>query len=315
VTVPSLPGGGSVELAAGATLSAGGPVTLAKLNDSGIASVGNADVDATTVGDGAAAAALIANYLRGTSVTVRNNATVSINPNGGAGGLSRLLNLTFDGVTDAWQGKMDLRDNDLIVQSDAAGRLATLSHTTNLIKTGRAAAGNLWSGDGVTSSTAAADASGITGLAVALNDAGNGTPLLSTFDGVAVDTNSILVKFTYTGDADLNGRVNIDDYLRIDRGIANGLSGYANGDFDYNGVITADDFMLIDRAFLAQGATLSADARKASGGTLVNGVATPEPEIWGILYPVLFGQLRRRGRRAAGHAKCPTGMHPERKRS
>src|SRR5262249_34890249 len=61
MTVPSLPGGGSAQVAAGATLNVGGPVALASLTDAGSATMANADVDATTLGNGTAPASLTAN--------------------------------------------------------------------------------------------------------------------------------------------------------------------------------------------------------------------------------------------------------------
>jgi GH43 family beta-xylosidase len=51
------------------------------------------------------------------------------------------------------------------------------------------------------------------------------------------------------GDADLNGVVNFDDYVRIDNGFTNNLTGWANGDFDGNGQVNFDDYVLIDQSF------------------------------------------------------------------
>ena len=54
------------------------------------------------------------------------------------------------------------------------------------------------------------------------------------------------------GDANFDGQVNIADYLRIDRGFARDLHGWANGDFDHNALIDGADFFIIDNAYLAQ---------------------------------------------------------------
>ncbi len=76
--------------------------------------------------------------------------------------------------------------------------------------------------------------------------------------------NSVVVKYTYNGDSDLNGTVNAFDYFRIDQGYR--LQGdpsyrnYRNGDVDYGGSISADDFYLIDAAFIHQGAPLALNA-------------------------------------------------------
>jgi hypothetical protein len=99
------------------------------------------------------------------------------------------------------------------------------------------------------------------------NDEGPGVPIYNgTFDGLPVDTNSILVKYTYNGDADLNGKIDADDYFQIDNGFAKNLTGYRNGDFDYNGTVDADDYFLIDNAFANQ------------SGVLADGAASAVPE-------------------------------------
>jgi hypothetical protein len=149
---------------------------------------------------------------------------------------------------------LDLNDNDLILQSSAANRSADLAAVAGLINGGRN--GGVWNGLGIISSTAAAEPNKLTGLAVALNDKG-GSILYSTFDGEGVDANSILVKYTYNGDADLSGKIDADDYFQIDNGFALKSAGYRNGDFDFNGVVDADDYFLIDRAFVGQSGVLA----------------------------------------------------------
>jgi V8-like Glu-specific endopeptidase len=54
------------------------------------------------------------------------------------------------------------------------------------------------------------------------------------------------------GDANGDGRVNFDDYVRIDNGFNNHLTGFSNGDFNYDGVIDFDDYVLIDLSFNTQ---------------------------------------------------------------
>src|SRR5204863_5362528 len=78
----------------------------------------------------------------------------------------------------------------------------------------------------------------------------------ATFDGEPIDTTAVLVKYTYYGDADFNGKVNFDDYVRTDNGFNNHLSGWMNGDFDLNGQVNFDDYVLIDLAFNTQTGTL-----------------------------------------------------------
>lgn len=51
------------------------------------------------------------------------------------------------------------------------------------------------------------------------------------------------------GDADRNGKVDFDDYIKISNGFNNHLTGWTNGDFDLNGVVNSDDYVLIDYAY------------------------------------------------------------------
>src|SRR5207253_3502097 len=135
-------------------------------------------------------------------------------------------------------GKLDLADNDLILNYSGTSPVGTWTGTaysdvTGLLQSGYAA--GPWNGPGIDTSSA----TNITGLAVAeasesLHISGNQTAL---FDGETVDATAVLVKYTYTGDATLDGRLNVDDYGRIDFNVAfNGsVFGYYNGDFTFDG--------------------------------------------------------------------------------
>jgi hypothetical protein len=69
------------------------------------------------------------------------------------------------------------------------------------------------------------------------------------------------VKYTYEGDANVDGQINADDYAAIDSGFATHATGYANGDFNYSGgAPNSDDYFTIDRAFADQGAALGGAA-------------------------------------------------------
>ncbi len=47
-------------------------------------------------------------------------------------------------------------------------------------------------------------------------------------------TTGVLVKYTYYGDATLDGKVDGTDYGRIDSGLLTGATGWSNGDFNYD---------------------------------------------------------------------------------
>jgi hypothetical protein len=143
---------------------------------------------------------------------------------------------------------LDLANNDLVIQGTPANRDAMLASINGLLRTGRN--GGTWDGAGINSSTAAANANHTTGLAAILNDTGNGTPVRTTVGSEAVNANSILIKYTFNGDANEDGQLNADDYAQIDAGFATHATGYFNGDFNFSGgAPNSDDYFLLDKNF------------------------------------------------------------------
>lgn len=72
--------------------------------------------------------------------------------------------------------------------------------------------------------------------------------------GGFTDSATVLVGSTPIGDANFDGRIDIDDYFIIDVGFARHLAAprYEDGDFDHSGAIDADDYFLIDRSYIGQ---------------------------------------------------------------
>jgi hypothetical protein len=172
---------------------------------------------------------------------------------------------------------LDIGNNAVIVHN---GDLAAI---TSQVQTGHT--GGLWAGTGITSSLAAADSTHLTAIGVIPNSAG-GTPLYSTFDGVAVASTDVLLKDTYYGDANLDGKVDGSDYSRIDnaalsQGGSTPLTGWFNGDFNYDGVIDGSDYTLIDNLYNIQQGVLptsqiATPAQKVmAGSTLIEAENEP----------------------------------------
>jgi hypothetical protein len=200
-------------------------------------------------------------------------------------------------------GKLDLTNNTLIVASaPAAGSWTGSDYTGVLGLVRRGRAGGTWTGDGIVTSQAdAAGGAPLTAIGVAPNSALGRT----TFGDLAVSSTDVLVMYTYAGDADLNGKLDGDDYFRIDSGFAAGASGWINGDFDYNGRVDGDDYFLLDHNLGRQspGALPSASAATAmTAGETANITAVPEPAV--LALPLLAGAIsvgrhHRRRRSAA----------------
>jgi hypothetical protein len=107
--------------------------------------------------------------------------------------------------------------------------------------------------------------------------------------GQTVAPSDTLVMYTYAGDATLDGQLNIDDYVKIDAGVAASMRGWSNGDFNYDGKINIDDYVIIDSNLPAQGAkfdtSVAAKLRVAS---------VPEPSATIPLIALSALLLRRR---------------------
>jgi hypothetical protein len=54
------------------------------------------------------------------------------------------------------------------------------------------------------------------------------------------------VRYTFAGDANLDGIIGGDDYFHIDAGYLAHADAFVKGDFNYDARIDADDYFLID---------------------------------------------------------------------
>jgi hypothetical protein len=161
-------------------------------------------------------------------------------------GAKKLLETT--GISVTGNGRLDLTANDLDV---LAGSLTAVNA---LVRSGyNLTGGGKWNGPGIVSSAAAGDTTHLTALAVVQNNQGgqalfSGTRMFDQFIPGAAD---ILVKYTYFGDANLDGKVDGSDYSLIDAGYKSHgtLTGWYNGDFNYDGSVDGSDYSVIDNAF------------------------------------------------------------------
>ena len=265
-----------------------------------------------------------ADHVRQHSLSVQASATLSINATGTDAGTSNVASLLLAGSTGAWTGTLDLIDNDLMY--DHPGGVNPLGTTIDQVRTARA--GGAWTGRGITSTAARNDPNHTTGLGVLTGGEWIGFHGAAPFSGQPVDTSSVLVKYTWNGDANLDGRITFDDYVRIDSGFNTHLTGWSNGDFNYDGVVGFDDYVLIDIAFNQQNGTLgraidwisgddrSGSGRAATGVQIVSehfdqlGAAygqaflatVPEPSAL-LIVPAIACLFRRRSRRHSTFTK------------
>jgi Dockerin type I domain len=288
-----IPGGTAITLGAISSTAAGaqltkinsGQLTVTSIRGVGL-TIGNVQSGTPTSG--------------GTLIIGANNGTLA----GAQAGVSVLTSLTIQTDTlGNYLSTLDLKNNSMIVQGAGSAGAATIAAEIAVGRNNNPT-GGLWTGTGLTSSSAAAAPTN-TALGMELNDNGSGVPLMTTFEGQTVADGDVLVKYTYTGDADLSGKINAADYTLIDNGFnsqstAHPLTGWRNGDFNYDGQINGDDYTLIDNAFNTQGSvtflSTSTPAELIASNT-EQVSAVPEPGTLGLI--ALSGLLmsRRRSRR------------------
>jgi hypothetical protein len=227
------------------------------------------------------AAPVLAAYAAKPALAIAANSTVTATHDLFVGSLS------IAGTSGAWTGKLDLAGFDLDVQG------GNLTQITSQVAQGYNH-GTWNNSGGIVSSSAAADTTRLTALCVILNDDGTGKSIYTSFDGQAVSVDDVLVKQTYYGDANLDGRVDGSDYTLIDNGYANHLTGWFNGDFNYDGVVDGSDYALMDNAFNNQGAAIGPVKLTAQVA------AVPEPGCFLIASVIVAVRVRHFSRRKLG---------------
>jgi hypothetical protein len=217
----------------------------------------------------------------------------------GIDGLSqRVIDTGVVSVTGAGS-KINLNDNKLITTSPVGSFSGGVySGVTGMIVSGRNGGG--WNGSGIMTSFPDAVA-GLTSLGIAtaqeaksLANPGD----TAVFAGQTVTGTDTLVMYTYAGDATLDGKINVDDYGRIDVNAAlPGVAGWSNGDFNYDGKINVDDYGIIDFNIAIQGAPIPTGAGASSGLRGVSTVPEPASVSFFLLGACGVANLRRRRRR------------------
>lgn len=147
---------------------------------------------------------------------------------------------TGTGFSISANSRLDLTNNDLIVRATSTTRDSVFDQVYGWIDQGF---GNYdWAGNGVTSSTA--DGNPITDTALGIMK--NGDLGYERFSNQYVDSDSIVVKYTYYGDIDLDGDVDGDDFAAY-ASYSDMSSGakWIHGNFDYDDVRDGSDFILL----------------------------------------------------------------------
>jgi len=233
----------------------------------------------------------------GTNLTASSGVAVSggtLEETAGGGSL-RVIHTPSVAVTGT--GRLDIQDNKIITQTPVGTASGGIySDVSGMIQKGRNGGG--WTGSGIVTSQSTALAGSLTsiGIATAQQVKGLAAPTDTTvFAGRTVTGSDTLVMYTYGGDANLDGKINVDDYGHIDTSLPLGIAGWYNGDFNYDGKINVDDYGIIDFNIGIQGSQFPTGA-----GAGLSGVsAVPEPaSLLGVFAACGVTSLHRRRRKA-----------------
>jgi hypothetical protein len=151
--------------------------------------------------------------------TVRISASATPN---GAQGLSYVGSLSIAGGPSAPTATLDLKNNAMGI----GGGLAP-ADTRQLLAAGS-------SGNGIVSDTS--DASKRHGYSTA------GELGITVFNGINIPPDTMILLYTYSGDANIDGKVNTLDFNSLAGSFGGSSKVWTEGDFDYNGNVDSLDF-------------------------------------------------------------------------
>ena len=185
-----------------------------------------------------------------------NDLTVAGNASLAAGGAKKIVTKGLS-VT----GKLNLRNHDLIYDYSGASPIGTPTGGVYNGVTGALQSAyqeGSWGGNGIMTDEENALAALTTlGIAEAADIFGLGGSATTNWEGETVDATAVLIKYTWAGDTNFDGKLDADDYGTIDFSVlVSGSFGYYAGDFTFDGKVDADDYGLIDFNILAQDAVL-----------------------------------------------------------
>jgi autotransporter-associated beta strand protein len=192
-------------------------------------------------------------------------------------------------VTTAGSGQLDVTNNSMVIKG------MTAAQAQALLQAGYNA--GHWNGpSGITSSSAAASTD--TSVGYASNAALN----LTEFKGVSgLTANDVLIKYTYAGDANLDGKVDIGDLGLLAGAWQQSGKVWVDGDFTYNGTVDIGDLGLLAGNWqkgVGSGQLLVSFDEAMAQFAAFDGVVVPEPTSFGVLLVTGAHFLRRRTRPA-----------------
>jgi autotransporter-associated beta strand protein len=243
--------GGTLKIAMGGSIATNNPVinsSAATFAVEGAATVTEViGGGSTRIGDEGGPAVLTADRVQQASLAIGRGSRATLNAEGGTSVVGELL---IPAGGPAIQGTLDISDNKVIVNyAEAAANPEALLRMRIIDGRATVGLGATWTGPGITSGAAASDVqsepeSRSVGYA---HNASLPLGPYTTFGGEPVDDTAVLLAYTRTGDANLDGVVNDNDVTIVGATYAPGVPqpSWALGDFDYNGFVDDNDVTLL----------------------------------------------------------------------
>jgi acid phosphatase len=226
------------------------------------------------------------------ALTVAPGATVTLTADASAG--SHLTALTLGGAPDAWTGKLDIGNTGFVLDYTGDSPKLILA---NQIKSARAAG---WSGNGITSATAAANPSRAIGMAEASTLLGLSPDATTTFLSQPADATSLLVRLTLLGDATLDGAVDFNDLVHLAQNYNTqpGPGAWLQGDFNYDGNVDFNDLTALAQNYNSALPAASAFAPDFQSAWAQAQSQVPEPTALLLILPAAATVALRHRRRS-----------------
>jgi len=248
-----------------------------------------------------------------------------VNAQGNNSGTSRVNTLSIAGGAGTYHATLDLKNNDLMVNNTTPANdnavNSQLLTINDMVKAGFN--GGAWNGRGITSSYIGTQTPNLdVGSALGImrnvmdptiayqpdsmlanyNPARYGTNgVQPDFDGFTLSGNETLVKYTYYGDADLDGKLTSFDFALLDAGFAqtnqyDGKPGWFFGDFNYDGTVGSQDYALMNLGYIAFSSPTGSGNPNIPAGTQLPEPSTLALGLFGVGGLLAIVRRQRLGR-------------------